>query len=84
MPGMSVLLIGASGALGKPLLDELLRQKRHFSRLAILTASDRASKFDGTGVDIITTSFYDSKTYQGQSCRIRCCSVLTEVLFCVV
>lgn len=68
MSKISVLLIGASGSLGAPLLEELKRQKASFARVAILTAPDRASKFDGAGVEVITKSSYDSTTYLGLSC----------------
>jgi uncharacterized protein YbjT (DUF2867 family) len=62
---LQVLLIGASGALGKPLLDELLRQRPQFKRVAILTTPDRASKFDKSGVEVVAGSLYEAKSYQG-------------------
>ncbi len=65
MSAPSVLLIGASGALGKPLLDELLRQRSTFARVAILTSRGRRSKFDGVDVEIVTGPLYDAETYQG-------------------
>jgi len=65
MADISVLLIGASGALGKPLLDELLRQKSHFKRVAILTTPERAYKFSNTEVEVVVGSLYEAKSYQG-------------------
>ncbi|KAJ9607944.1 hypothetical protein H2200_008023 [Cladophialophora chaetospira] len=65
MSDISVLLIGASGALGKPLLEELIRQKHLFKRVAILTAPDRASKFNDSEVEVIPGSLYDAKSYRG-------------------
>jgi uncharacterized protein YbjT (DUF2867 family) len=67
MSEISIVLIGASGALGKPLLDELLRQKSSFKRIAVLTAPERVSKFNDSGVEVIAKSFYDPQTYEGQS-----------------
>jgi uncharacterized protein YbjT (DUF2867 family) len=63
---ISVLLIGASGVLGGPLLTELLRQKSSFDRVAVLTAPERADKFKTIDVEVITTSFYNAATYQGK------------------
>lgn len=65
MSDISVLLIGASGALGRPLLEELIRQKHLFRRVAILTAPDRASKFNIPEVEVILGSLYDGNSYQG-------------------
>jgi hypothetical protein len=62
----SVLLIGGSGAIGKPLLDELKRQKASLLRLAVLTAPSRSTKFTKDDVEIITGSFYDHTTYRGK------------------
>ena len=61
----SVLLIGGSGVIGKPLLDELKRQKASLLRLAVLTAPSRAVKFANDDVEIITSSFFDQATYKG-------------------
>jgi hypothetical protein len=62
----SVLLIGGSGAIGKPLLDELKRQKASLLRLAVLTAPPRSTKFTKDDIEIITSSFYDHTTYKGK------------------
>ena len=65
MSTTSVLLIGASGALGKPLLDELLQQKHSFERVAILTTPDRSSKFKDIDVEVIAKSLTDVEVYKG-------------------
>ncbi|KIW31733.1 uncharacterized protein PV07_03331 [Cladophialophora immunda] len=65
MADVSILLIGASGALGKPLLDELIRQRHQFKRIAVLATPDRASKFSNSGVEVVVGSFFDAKSYQG-------------------
>jgi len=66
MAQISVLLIGASGALGKPILEELLRQKPSFARLGILTAPERSHKFQDVDVEVITSSLYEPATYKGR------------------
>ena len=66
MPTISVLLVGASGAIGKPLLEELQRQKSTFHRLAILAAPNRAAKFDGLDVEVIAKSLIDPTAYEGR------------------
>jgi hypothetical protein len=40
MSTVSVLLIGASGAFGQPLLQEFILQKCAFKRIAILAANE--------------------------------------------
>ncbi|EXJ71632.1 uncharacterized protein A1O5_05440 [Cladophialophora psammophila CBS 110553] len=65
MADISVLLIGASGALGKPLMDELIRQRDQFKRIAILATPDRATKFSNSDVEVVIGSFYEAKSYQG-------------------
>ncbi|KIX92229.1 uncharacterized protein Z520_12110 [Fonsecaea multimorphosa CBS 102226] len=65
MADVSVLLIGASGALGKPLLDELIRQRHQFKRIAILATPERANKFSNVGVEVVVGSFFEVKSYQG-------------------
>lgn len=68
MADVSVLLIGASGILGKPLLAELVHQRSQFKRVAILTTPGRAAKFnDAAGVEVVVGSLFDGKSYQGQS-----------------
>lgn len=70
---VSVLLIGAGGALGQPLLQELIRQKEAFKTVAILASSpDRAEKFSWVkekGVNIVVGSFSDAKSYEGTQSR---------------
>ncbi|KIV79332.1 hypothetical protein PV11_06898 [Exophiala sideris] len=67
MTDNSVLLIGASGALGKPLLEELVRQKEQFGRVAILATPDRAPKFRDLDVEVIAGSLYNPVSYRGFS-----------------
>lgn len=65
MTDISILLVGASGALGKPLLEELLHQQTQFKRIAILASPDRASKFKELDVEVIAGSLYDPASYRG-------------------
>lgn len=67
MADISVLLIGASGILGKPLLDELVHQRGQFKRVAILTTPDRAAKFNElAGVEVVVGSLFEGNSYQGR------------------
>jgi hypothetical protein len=66
----SVLLIGASGALGRPLVEEFQKQRARFNRVAILADLARAHKFSEVqknGIEVISGSFLDFKVYQGVS-----------------
>ena len=70
---VSVLLIGAGGVLGQPLLQELIRQKGAFKTVGILAASnERAERFEWVrdkGVKIVVGSFLDAKSYEGRFFR---------------
>ncbi|RFU81047.1 isoflavone reductase family [Trichoderma arundinaceum] len=64
----SVLILGAGGAFGRPLMEEFIRQKSHFSRVGILADPAKAPKFSdlaARGIDIVSGSFLDPKSYQG-------------------
>jgi FlaA1/EpsC-like NDP-sugar epimerase len=66
---ISVLIIGAGGAFGQPLLQEFIRQKSSFKHIAVLATSEkRAADFawiEATGLKIVVGSFLESKSYQG-------------------
>ncbi|KAJ6512545.1 hypothetical protein C8R45DRAFT_1152235 [Mycena sanguinolenta] len=56
----SVLLIGASGALGRPLVEEFLRQRARFGRVAILSDPAKVVKFkevQKNGIEVIVGHF---------------------------
>ncbi|KAJ7679335.1 hypothetical protein DFH06DRAFT_1278927 [Mycena polygramma] len=64
----SVLLIGASGSIGAPLVKEFQKQRARFSRVAILADPARAHKFaevQKNGIDVVVGSFLDFKSYEG-------------------
>ncbi|KAF7337107.1 NAD(P)-binding protein [Mycena venus] len=65
----SVLLIGASGSLGRPLVDEFQKQRASFGRVAILSDPAKAHKFSEVqkngDIEVISGSFLDFKCYQG-------------------
>ncbi|KAJ7111846.1 hypothetical protein C8R44DRAFT_632522 [Mycena epipterygia] len=64
----SVLIIGASGSLGRPLVEEFQRQKSRFGRIAILSDPAKAHRFtevQKNGIEVILGSFLDFKCYQG-------------------
>ncbi|KAL7920307.1 NAD(P)-binding protein [Trichoderma austrokoningii] len=64
----SVLVIGAGGAFGRPLIEEFIKQKSLFSRVGVLSDPAKVSKFSdfaAQGIDIISGSFLDPKSYEG-------------------
>ena len=67
MSNISVLLSGASGALGKPLFDELISQKDHLKRIAILTTPERAHKCAESDAKVVVGSLYEARSYEGRS-----------------
>lgn len=63
-----MLLVGAGGALGEPLVEELAKHLKKFSRVAILTQSEKMSKFEKArdmGFEIVLGSILEAKSYQG-------------------
>ena len=70
MPPISVLLIGASGAFGQPLLQEFIRQKPSFHRIAVLAANEeKATKFADVreqGIEVVIGSFLEATSYAGE------------------
>lgn len=69
----SVLIIGAGGAFGRPLVEEFIKQKSHFSRVGILADPAKVSKFSDAaaqGIEIVPGSFLDPKAYEGKSFRV--------------
>jgi hypothetical protein len=82
MSAVSVLLIGASGAFGQPLLHELIRQKSAFKRIAILAANEeKARTFVNArkdGIEVTVASFLETSSYAGITKSQRpCCPELT-------
>ena len=64
----SVLLIGASGAFGRPLVEEFITQLHKFEKVGILTEPSRVSKFASAAerkVVIVRGSFLNSQSYAG-------------------
>ncbi|KAJ7248090.1 hypothetical protein C8J57DRAFT_1140013 [Mycena rebaudengoi] len=65
----SVLLIGASGSLGRSLVEEFQKQRARFGRVAILSDPAKAHRFSEVqkngDIEVITGSFLDFKCYQG-------------------
>lgn len=65
----SVLVIGAGGAFGRPLIEEFIKQKSLFSRVGILSDPAKVSKFSdfkAQGIEVISGSFLDPKPYEGK------------------
>jgi len=65
----SVLIIGAGGAIGTPLVAEFIKQNSSFSRIAILLSDpSKKSKFgsaETSGIEFVTGSFLDKSSYEG-------------------
>lgn len=63
----SVLLIGASGNLGVPMVQGFLKQKSKFHRIAILAEPHKVQKFSQAqkdGMEIVVGSFLDVNSYR--------------------
>lgn len=74
MVAPSVLVIGASGFLGRPILQELLHQQSLFRRIAILADESKVHKFaddKANGVEIVVGSFTDPASFHGTSLIIQ-------------
>ncbi|KAL7941168.1 hypothetical protein V8C42DRAFT_355675 [Trichoderma barbatum] len=69
----SVIVIGASGSVGRPLIDEFLSKAYQFSKIGILSSPSSAHKFDNErfrGVDVVVGSFADPACYSGYDIAI--------------
>ncbi|KAI9690660.1 MAG: hypothetical protein M1820_009940 [Bogoriella megaspora] len=64
----SVLLIGASGAFGRPLVEEFIRQLHKFHKVGILADPAKISKFAEVakrGIQVVPGSFFEPNSYAG-------------------
>ena len=64
----SVLLIGASGAFGRPLVEEFITQLHRFRKVGILADPAKVSKFAEVakrGIQVVPGSFLEPKSYAG-------------------
>jgi FlaA1/EpsC-like NDP-sugar epimerase len=66
---ISVLLVGAGGAFGQPLLEEFIRQKTAFKSIGLLSSTEKkVAKYAWAakqGVKVVVGSFLQSKSYEG-------------------
>jgi uncharacterized protein YbjT (DUF2867 family) len=65
----SVIVIGASGAVGRPLMAEFLTQKSNFGRIAVLSDPAKVARFSeiqDKGIEIVAGSFLEAKSYAGE------------------
>ncbi|KAJ7709377.1 hypothetical protein B0H16DRAFT_1745852 [Mycena metata] len=63
-----VLVIGASGSVGEPLMKQFQHQR--FRRVAIMSAPSKAHKFSAArsnGIELFLGSFLDFKSYEGST-----------------
>lgn len=67
---ISVLIVGAGGAFGQPLLEEFIRQRSSFNTIAVLASNKQKRKdfagLETQGIKIISGSFLDSNSYIGK------------------
>ncbi|KAK7028630.1 NAD(P)-binding protein [Favolaschia claudopus] len=64
----SVLVIGASGTVGRPLMQEFLAQKNDFNRVAVLADPAKTARFaeiQAQGIEAVVGSFLESSSYKG-------------------
>ncbi|KAJ7023612.1 hypothetical protein C8F04DRAFT_1257903 [Mycena alexandri] len=64
----SVIVVGASGAVGRPLMEEFLAQKSQFRRIAVLSDPSKVSRFievQAKGIEVVEGSFLEAKSYEG-------------------
>jgi hypothetical protein len=69
MSSQSVLLIGASGYIGRVVAQEFLNQKSKFARIAILADAPKVDKFaeiSQQGMEIVTGSFLEPSSFKGK------------------
>ncbi|KAJ6523988.1 hypothetical protein B0H19DRAFT_972382 [Mycena capillaripes] len=64
----SVIVVGASGSVGRPLMAEFLAQKSKFGRVAVLSDPAKVSRFaeiQGQGIEVVAGSLLEAKCYEG-------------------
>ncbi|KAL7954974.1 hypothetical protein V8C34DRAFT_292935 [Trichoderma compactum] len=69
----SVVIIGASGSVGRPLVDGFLSKADQFSKIGVLSSPSSAHKFENEtarGVDVVVGSFADPACYRGYDIAI--------------
>src|SRR5579863_6918039 len=69
MSSQSVLLIGASGYIGRVVAQEFLVQKSKFARVAILADASKVNKFadiSSQGMEIVVGSFLEASSFKGK------------------
>ncbi|KAJ6555940.1 hypothetical protein B0H19DRAFT_137879 [Mycena capillaripes] len=64
----AVLIIGASGLVGRPLVQEFLKNKTKFARIGVLADPAKVSRFAEVkvqGVEVIVGSYLEASSYKG-------------------
>lgn len=62
----SILIIGAGGSFGQPLVQEFIKHLPKFDKVGILSDPSKVSKFEAVaaqGIQIVSGSFVDPKAY---------------------
>ncbi|KAK7032669.1 NAD(P)-binding protein [Favolaschia claudopus] len=79
----SVLIIGGSGAVGRPLVQEFVNNKEKFGRIGVLSDARKVSKFSelpNQGVEVVVGSFLEAASYKGFDTVICVCGNATMKL----
>ena len=69
MSSQSVLIVGASGYIGRVVAQEFLAQKSKFARVAILSAVSKVEKFVDiakSGMEVVIGSFLEPSSFKGK------------------
>ncbi|KAJ7239667.1 hypothetical protein C8J57DRAFT_1193357 [Mycena rebaudengoi] len=64
----SVLIIGAGGTVGRPLVQEFLKNKTRFGRIAVLSDPAKIERFadvQRAGIEVVVGSFLEASSYRG-------------------
>ncbi|KAJ7239665.1 hypothetical protein C8J57DRAFT_1564729 [Mycena rebaudengoi] len=64
----SVVIIGASGTVGRPLVQEFLQNKTRFGRIAVLSDPAKIERFadvQRAGIEVVVGSFLEASSYRG-------------------
>ncbi|KAK7032679.1 NAD(P)-binding protein [Favolaschia claudopus] len=72
----SVLIIGGSGAVGRPLVEEFVKSKEKFGRIGVLSDALKVSKFSELpkqGIEVVVGSFLEAASYKGFDTVICVC-----------
>jgi uncharacterized protein YbjT (DUF2867 family) len=80
-----VVIIGASGLVGRPLVQEFLKNKTRFGRIAVLSDPAKIDRFADVrkaGIEVVVGSFLEARSYTGECFPFLFPSALLTVCEC--